>query len=114
MRRDHKYGDTTSSPTSKVLVTAAASVTPPTGPPASTSIVWPSGLTTNNESPCPTSIAVTSSCPRVSSMGSGHSTIAVTSGKVTAAAKDHARDRRTAQEQKAHTSMASTAIHHTG
>lgn len=36
---------------------------PPTGPPASTSGVLPSGETTSSESPWPTSIAVTSIAP---------------------------------------------------
>jgi hypothetical protein len=61
MRRDHRYVDTTSAPTSKVA--AAVVVTPPTVPPASTSIVWPSGLVISSESSCPTSIAVIANFP---------------------------------------------------
>ena len=60
----HRYGATTCSPTSKDAAVSAAPCDP-TGPPASTSIVPPSGFITRIESPCPTSIAVTSRLPCV-------------------------------------------------
>src|SRR5205807_9569699 len=50
----HKYGDTTSSPKSR------SDLCPPIGPPASTSKVLPCGDTSRIESPCPTSMALTS------------------------------------------------------
>src|SRR5580692_8917777 len=112
--RDQRYGDTTSSPTSKRLVASAASVTPPTGPPASSNMVDPSGLTMKMESPWPTSIAVTSIMPGETMAGSGHNTISGTRDNTTTAAHAQPRDLRTAQQQKAQVTIASSAIHHTG
>src|SRR3981189_2190553 len=99
---------------SKRLVASAASVTPPTGPPASSIMVDPSGPTTKIESPWPTSIAVTSIMPGENMAGSGHNTIRGTRGNTATAAHAQPRDLRTAQQQKAQVKIASSAIHHTG
>ncbi len=57
MPRLHKYGETTSSPTSKSECDCH-----PT-PPESSRIVLPSGVIISSESPYPTSIAATSTTP---------------------------------------------------
>ena len=66
------------------------------------------------ESPWPTSIAVTSIIPGKAMTGSGHNTITGTRGNTATATHAQPRDLRTAQQQKAHTTIVSTAIHHTG
>src|SRR5258705_5789457 len=98
---------------SKRLVASAASVTPPTGPPASSSMVDPSGPTMKIESPWPTSIAVTSITPGETRAGSGHNTIRGTRGNTATAAQLQSRDLRTAQQQKPQVTIASSEIHHT-
>src|SRR5258707_5293596 len=59
-------------------------------------------------------MAVISIIPGETMAGSGHNTISGTRGNAATATHAQGRDRRTAQQQKAHTKIASSAIHHTG
>src|SRR6266478_5343908 len=59
--RDHRYGETASSPGS--IPRPLCPANPPNAPPPSISIVLPCGETTKRESPCPTSRTLTSSFP---------------------------------------------------
>src|SRR6266404_9727047 len=57
--RDHRYGETASSPGS--IPRPLCPANPPKAPPPSINIVLPCGETTKSESPCPTSRTLISS-----------------------------------------------------